>query len=118
MNLTPFILYGLLGCPHCAEAETYLRKVGVPTTLVIANEDPIADAGVKQLTGSSQYPILIYRPTKEYVVGFLPEKYERLARAFYSVSSAGVPGVFGGEQQPIAEVAQQTPVSEDTTRTA
>ena len=99
MTLPAFVLYGLFGCPSCAEAEKYLRKIGVPAALMISNEDPIIDAGVVKLTGESRYPVLLYRPTKEVIAGFKPEEYERVARHFYSISSASIPSAFDSQQQ-------------------
>jgi glutaredoxin len=98
MNIPPFVLYGLIGCVHCVKAEGYLRKVGVPFTIYLGNDDPIIDEGIKAMIkkGASEYPLLLYKPTKELVIGFQSEKYERLVRTFYSVSQSSVPSAFGG----------------------
>lgn len=105
ISIPPFVLYGLIGCSHCAEAENYLKRAGVPFSVFVANEDPIADEGIKKLSGREQstYPVLLYKLTKEIVVEYKPEEYERLVKDFYSRLSASTPSVFGSEQQPVSE---------------
>ena len=107
MNIPPFVLYGLMGCPNCASAENYIRKIGVPASLNICNGDPICAAGIEKITGKNEYPVLVYRPSKEIIVGFQPEAYERLARNFYSLHSSSVPSVFGGEEFTVTQAPQQ-----------
>jgi glutaredoxin len=104
MNIVPFILYGLVGCPTCAQAEEYLRKVGVPFAVFVVNGDPIADEGIKKITGKevAEYPVLLYKATKELVVGYKPEDYERLAKSFYTLVGTSTPSVFDSQQQPVA----------------
>jgi glutaredoxin len=101
--IVPFTLYGLVGCPHCVEAESFLRVRNLPFNLVIANDDPIADAGIKDVTGQANYPVLIYKPLKKYVVGFEKEKYAEFADNFYALLSASTPSVFNGGQQPVSQ---------------
>lgn len=110
VSIPPFVLYGLVGCPHCAEAEAYLKKVGVPFSIFIANLDPIAEEGIKKLTGKEEatYPVLLYKVTKEIVVEYKPEEYERLSKSFYALAGASTPSVFSGEQPNISQSAQQT----------
>lgn len=96
MQIPPYTLYGLVGCPHCEAAEQFLRVRNLPVGLVIANEDPIADAGVKELTGGEDYPVLVNKITKSILKGFDEGKYRELAEDFYARSGAGAPNVFGG----------------------
>lgn len=114
MNLVPFRLYGLPGCPHCASAENFLRSKRVPAELIIALGDPIVAEGVKQLTGAENYPILVSRATNEIITGWKPEEYERVERAYTALSGAGAPNLFGGELQPGSEVSPTS--AEDTPR--
>lgn len=104
----PFTLYGLQGCPHCAQAETFLRARSIPTILVLANDDPVAIAGVKALTPEpgDKFPVLVSRITKEVKVGFVEEEYERLARTYFAIAGASASSVFGGGQ-PGGEVVSQ-----------
>src|SRR5579859_7270179 len=87
--LPPFRLYGLLGCPHCVQAEAYLRSKQCPVITVISNDDPIATAGVTSVTGSPDFPVLCYIPSKEVIKGFNEGEYERLVRAYRTALSAG-----------------------------
>jgi len=82
--------------------------------LFIANEDPIIQAGVKQVTKQDNYPILLNKISKEVIIGFDPQKYEKLATDYFAVASASAGSVFGGEQQPVA----QTPVQTETPQPA
>lgn len=104
----PFTLYGLQGCPHCAQAETFLRARSIPTILVLANEDPVAIAGVKALTPEpgDKFPVLVSRITREVKVGFVEAEYERLAQTYFAIAGAGASSVFGGGQ-PGGEVVPQ-----------
>ena len=82
--MPPFRLYGLFGCPHCAEAEQFLANSGVPVQVLPANEDPIMDGGAAKLfdTGTASYPILVCFPFKEVVVGYKEDAYRRLVEMF------------------------------------
>jgi glutaredoxin len=113
MGLSPFVLYGLMGCPHCSDAETYLKKAGVPYLINVANEDPIADEGIKKLTGkdAAEYPVLLYKLTKQIVVGYKPEEYEHLVRAFFTFVGSSTPNTFGGQQPDIPQATQQVKVA-------
>lgn len=99
MQLPPFTLYGLIGCSHCANAEAFLRSRNLPFIAMIANEDPIVNAGVKELTGNDTYPVLVVKFNKEIIAGFKQEDYERVASAFYAVNSPSTNSLFAGEQQ-------------------
>lgn len=112
MNIAPFVLYGLVGCQHCESAVQFLSKVGVPFSIVVANDDPVATSGVEKLLGESAYPVLIYRPTKEYVKGFEADKYEKLTRAFYAAVGASIPSVFGSGQSDQSQVPVETQATE------
>lgn len=105
MTITPFVLYGLLGCPHCGEAENYLKRAGVPFFSFVANEDPIADEGLKAITkqDKADYPVLLYKLTKQIVVGYRPEQYEQLVRDFYTRVGAGTSDTFSGQHPPSSE---------------
>lgn len=99
-QLPMFTLYGLIGCPHCAVAEQFLKARNIPFIAMFANDDPIIDAGIKAVTGKpeSQFPVVLFRQSKEIVVGFKQEDYERLANSFYSLNSTGSPSIFAGQQ--------------------
>jgi len=99
MNLAPFRLYGLSGCGHCQQAEAFMRKNQLPCELIVANNDPVVAAGVKAITSSDNYPVLISRPTSEVIIGFKPEDYERILKVFTDLASAGTFGAFSGGQQ-------------------
>lgn len=107
MQLPAFVLYGLIGCPHCVEAEAYFRKIGIPFVIVVANEDPIIDEGIKKFSGKeiAEYPVLLYKTTKDIVIGYNPEKYEQLVKSFYALASSSAPSIFGGQQPNIAPTA-------------
>lgn len=109
IQLPPFTLYGLLGCPHCAQAEQYLRVRGIPVNLVVANDDPIADAGIKAVLKEelAQYPVLVNRITKSLQTGFDEGKYRELTDAYFNLAGAGAPNFFGGGQQPQPQTAEQ-----------
>lgn len=108
-QVPPFTLYGLIGCPHCAEAEAYLRARNLPVNLVVSNEDPIADAGVKAVLGSPMYPVLIYRPTSAILTGFDEGKYSEVANDYFKRLSAGSANVFGSGLQPQPQAPVETP---------
>lgn len=111
MQLPPFTLYGLVGCPHCASAESFLRSRNIPFIAMIANDDPIVAAGVKQLTGSDSYPVLVAKFNKEIVSGFKQEDYERVASSFYSLNSPSAPSIFASEQQSQSQASSEIPSS-------
>jgi glutaredoxin len=112
MNLPAFTLYGLLGCPHCADSEAFLRTRNLSTTLIIANGDPIISEGIKKVTDQDQYPVLFCRLNNEIVRGFNQEAYERLANLYYSLSRPSIPSVFGNEQQFIPQNTEQNQTSQ------
>ena len=105
ITIPPFVLYGLIGCPHCNEAEMYLRKAGVPFMSIVSNDDVIIDEGIKKILGleRSEYPVLLYKISKEVVKGFQPDQYERLTKSFYSFVGSSAPSTFSGQQQPVTE---------------
>jgi glutaredoxin len=122
MNISPFVLYGLIGCPHCETAEKYLRARNVPANLIIANDDPIAQQGAlaiarqkakDQAVGKSEeeiaaavaaardeYPLLVSRVTREVINGFKEDDYARVLSAYFAIASTSAPSVFSGQQQP------------------
>ena len=110
IQVPPFTLYGLLGCPHCAQAEQYLRVRGIPVNLVVANEDPIADAGVKAILNESQaqYPVLVNRISKSIQKGFDEGKFRELTDSYFALAGAGAPNFFGGGQLAQSENPVQT----------
>lgn len=109
ITLPHFTLYGLVGCPHCYQAETFLRVRNIPAFLIVSNNDPIIIKGVKEVTGQENYPVLWHRPTNEIVIGFNQEVYERLAKNYFDGVSAGASGLFSGVQQPSTEAQVPAP---------
>lgn len=118
MNIPAFRLYGLLGCVHCENAERFLRERLVPAEFILATGDPIINEGVKKLTNKDEFPILLYRPTKEIVVGFKKEEYERLVTTFGTLVSASAPSAFGGRQQHIPAVPPTPAATQDSAKSA
>jgi len=112
-QIPQFTLYGLIGCPHCQSAETFLRVRNIPALLIIANDDPIVQAGIKEITKQDQYPVLIHKPSREVLVGYKPEDYERLAKNYFNSISSNVGSLFGSNQQPVpqAPVENKTPAA-------
>ena len=132
MNIAPFTLYGLIGCPHCQEADTFLRGRGLPTIIVMANDDPVVKEGVlaisrqlvrdeAKVAGKSEeeiaaavaavtdeYPVLVSRVTKEVIKGFKKDQYERIVQTIFALNSASTASVFGSQQQPVAEAPKQS----------
>lgn len=100
MMLAPFRLYGIVGCPHCADAEAFLRDHRMPTEVIIANDDQVIKEGNIKLYGADNYPVLVSRVTREVVQGFKREDYERIDKAFGAQLNAGAVSAFGGGQQP------------------
>ncbi|SRR5258708_26840755 len=111
MNVPAFTLYGLIGCVHCAEAEKFLTSHGIIFNVVIANEDPIANAGVKQITEQEAYPVLVYKLTKEILKGFVREDYERVANDYYARVSASTQSIFGSGQQSVTQTSSENQAS-------
>lgn len=109
MQLPFFTLYGLIGCPHCRSAEQFLKARNIPVLLMIANDDPVIAAGVKQITGKDEFPVLVSRlpNMKEVKSGFVEEDYERFAKSFYSLNGAGSSSLFASQQQPVASASVQ-----------
>ena len=112
-QIPPFTLYGLVGCPHCGQAEQYLRVRGIPVNLVVANEDPVADAGIKAVLQdeNAQYPVLVNRISRGIVKGFDEGKYRELSELFFAMSGAGTPNVFGGGFEPVPQTANAAEVA-------
>jgi len=103
MNLLPpFRLYGLIGCPHCAEAETFLREKVVPTLVIIANDDIIAIEGIKAVTKKPEaaFPVLCCTFNNEIIEGFKKDEYDRLVKAYHTLFSPSPSNLPAGEQQP------------------
>lgn len=112
MNIPAFTLYGLIGCPHCADAEKFLLSHGLGFNIVIVNEDPIATTGIKQITGEDAAPVLVYKLTKEILKGFVREDYERVANDYYARVSASAPSIFGSGQQLVPQASSESKASE------
>jgi glutaredoxin 3 len=53
------ILYIKSGCPWCVEAERWLGKQGIRTTVVDVISDPTAYATMRELSGQSKAPVLV-----------------------------------------------------------
>lgn len=107
LNNSAFTLYGLIGCPHCELAENFLRVRNMPGIIIPADGDPIIAAGVKELTGGNEYPVLVSRLTNEVIKGFVPETYERLAKLYFESISGSTQSIFSGGQQPVPEAPKQ-----------
>jgi glutaredoxin len=130
MNIPPFTLYGLNGCPHCEQAYKFLQSRNLPTQVVEGSADPIAEEGVRWAVTEkykanppseeklaqwrkqgwkdgdpylTEFPTLVYKPNKSVVLGFQQSEYERLAMAYYALNGASAPNVFIGGQpnQPV-----------------
>lgn len=103
MNIPPFKLYGLIGCPHCVDAEKFLSGRGIPFLLMLASNDPIIEEGVKKILNveKAEYPILLCSITTplQIVRGFNKVEYERLANLFFEMRSTSAASVFNSEQQ-------------------
>lgn len=67
------------------------------------NSDPIIAAGIKQITGVEESPVLVSRLSNEVISGFKEPDYERVTKLFYSVAGASAPSIFAGEQQPVPQ---------------
>lgn len=100
MNIPAFTLYGLIGCHHCEEADNFLRSRNLPYNVVISNNDPIAEAGIKIVLKleESTYPVLICKLSNEVISGFKREEYERVASDYYTRTSASTSSIFSGRQ--------------------
>src|SRR6266481_1406411 len=110
--LPPFRLYGLIGCPHCVEAEQFFRTEGLPVLVVIGNDDPIAEAGVKAVTGKPEaaFPMLVCTFGKQIVEGFKEDEYRKLFDAYRILFNSPRPPVeASGGQQSVASV--ETPIA-------
>lgn len=81
---------------------------------VVANDDPIINEGIKKLTGSEEYPVLLAKFNKEIVKGFKQEDYERVAQAFYALNGPSAPSLFGSEQQSQSQASSPVPTSQPT----
>jgi glutaredoxin len=109
LNIPPFTLYGLIGCPHCVRAEQYLKIRNVPYIAMYINGDPIITEGIKQVTNANQEaPVLVSRLTNEVISGFKEPDYERVAKLFYSLAGISAPSIFGGAEQPVPQASVQT----------
>jgi glutaredoxin len=102
-QLPPFRLYGLTGCPHCIEAENFLRERNLPTALIAANDDPIAQAGVQQVLGVAEYPVLCCTLDNSIVRGMNLVEYERLNRLYWTIVGTGLPDGAAGPELPNGE---------------
>lgn len=105
--LPPFRLYGQVGCPHCVEAQNFLLKENLPYLVVVTNDDPVADAGLRAFskTGEPKVPLLVCTFSKQIVEGFPNDEYRKLADAYNTLFRPSTPNVSAGEQQPQPEVA-------------
>ncbi|SRR6266404_596879 len=110
--LPPFRLYGLIGCPHCVQAEQLFRTEGLPVLVVIGNDDPIAEAGVKAVTGKSEanFPMLVCTFGKQIVEGFKEDEYRKLFDAYRILFNSPRPSVeaSGGQQ---SDASVETPIA-------
>jgi len=72
------------------------------------NGDPIITAGIKQVTGNEDVPVLVSRLSNEVISGFKELEYERVAKLFYTLSRPSAPSIFGSEQQSVSQIPVQT----------
>lgn len=108
MNLPPFTLYGLVGCPHCVHAEQYLKVRGIPYIAMYVQNDPLISAGIRQVTGTDEAPVLVSRLSNEVISGFKEQEYERVAKLFYTLAGPSAPSIFAGEQQSVPQSPIET----------
>jgi glutaredoxin 3 len=73
----PF-LYLKSGCPWCDEAEDYLQERGIAYGSADVNEDPVAFAEMKRLSGQTKAPTL--RWDDEILADFGTEELEEFLR--------------------------------------
>lgn len=118
LNQVPmFRLYGLIGCPHCLEAESFLRNRQVPFLVNLGNGDPIIAAGIKEITKQEGYPVLVVTFTNpiEIITGYKQEDYDRLARLYHQLAGAGAFAVPDSGQQAQPQAAgESTPPTPPT----
>lgn len=117
VQLPAFRLYGLLGCPHCAMAQEFFNREQIPVLVVVGNDDPIADAGVRWALAQKNptrgadapaaYPMLVCTFGKQIVEGYREDEYRKLADAYHVLFGTGAPNQVGGGQQLDAEAAPQ-----------
>jgi len=80
-----------------------------PTLQIIANGDPIAEAGIKAMTKKdvAEYPVLCCTLNSEIIVGYKPEDYDRVIKLYHNLAASGAfgepgpPDQFSGQQQPV-----------------
>lgn len=84
-----FRLYGQVGCPHCAQAEQFLRVRNLPAQIIPLFGDPVVASGIQAITGGDAIPVLIsfLSPEVEVIVGYKENEYKRLAELFFDVMS-------------------------------
>lgn len=118
MQQIPLRLYSLFGCPHCEEALKFLLEkctingqFGFQSLAV--NQDPLALAGVRAVTGKEEFPVLVSFITNEVIRGFNREEYERIAQVFSDMFRPGAPNppVAQGDNSRPAEVVAQSEAS-------
>jgi len=79
----------------------------MPYIAMYINGDPIITAGIKQMTGTEEAPVLVSRISNEVIAGFKEPEYERVTKLFYSLAGPSAPSIFGGQQQPVPDNSDQ-----------
>jgi glutaredoxin len=109
-------MYVLEGCPSCQQAVNFMQSKQLPCEIILANNDPIIKAGNEQLNnGVDNYPVFMCNMTKDIVVGFKLEEYERITQAVsvlfrngtWNVNNSGQPTLVQNTP-PSAEAATGT----------
>jgi hypothetical protein len=90
------------------EAEMFLRDNSLPYSAVVANDDPIAQAGVKQLTGAEDFPVLCCTLDRTIVRGFNLVEYKRLLELYRLESGAGAVARANPQQHSDGEAPPET----------
>jgi glutaredoxin len=103
-------LYGLEGCPSCGQAASFIQSKNLPCEMILANNDPIISAGNKALNnGEDKFPILICNLTKDVIVGFKQEEYDRIWKVIDTLFRTGSLDGAGGRQPVSSAIANAPP---------
>ena len=118
--IPPFRLYGLIGCPHCVQAEQFFRTENIPVMVIVGNDDPIAEAGVRwamQVKNPSipsdapaVFPMLVCTFGKQIIEGWKEDEYRKLADAYRVLfNSASASDAASSGQQLVPETPTASP---------
>ena len=102
-------MYVLDGCPSCQKAANFVQSKQVPCEFILANNDPIITAGKKSLNnGEDKYPVFVCNMTKDIIVGFKEEDYDRVCKAAGVLFGNSTWNVSGGGQPNNAQAPSPT----------